>query len=346
MRFSKRRVVDEVARGEVVGAVDDHVVAVDDVEHVVGAEADVVRDHVDVGVQLGEGLLRRVDLALADAVHVVQDLALQVRRVDDVHVDDAERADARSREVERGGRAEAARTEQQHAALEQLLLAGLADLGKEDVAAVAVALLGGERLGGDPGPPLVLPAPEPAGHRHDVGEAELLEGLGGEGGAVAAGAIEDDGLVTVEELGLGLALEVAAGDEHRPRDRALVVLVLLAHVDERGLPEARFGVLGLDLGDALLGVPEQLAVTRHPASPSSCLEMLPRWSGIPKRAPNPAPNPGACVVSVRHVHWFRHMLGGGTWCGSDPGHQVGEHPAQAVAEHELGQRVERRLLRR
>ena len=98
------------------------------------------------GLSCGERLLRRVDLALADAVHVVEDLALQVRRVDDVHVDDAERADARGGEVERGGRAEAAGAEEQHAALEQLLLAGLTDLGEQDVAAVAVALLGGERL--------------------------------------------------------------------------------------------------------------------------------------------------------------------------------------------------------
>ena len=88
---------------EVVGAVDDDVVAVDDVEDVVGAEADVVRDDVDVGVQRGERLLRGVDLAVADALEVVQDLALQVRRVDDVHVDDAERADAGGGEVERGG---------------------------------------------------------------------------------------------------------------------------------------------------------------------------------------------------------------------------------------------------
>jgi len=43
-----------------------------------GAEADVVGDDVDVGVHGGDGLLRRVDLALADAVEIVQDLALQV----------------------------------------------------------------------------------------------------------------------------------------------------------------------------------------------------------------------------------------------------------------------------
>ncbi len=146
MRLSNDASFTQVAGREVVGAVDDHVVAVDDVEHVVGAEAHVVGDDVDVGVELGERLLGRVDLALADAVDVVEDLALQVRRVDDVHVDDAERADARGREVERGRRAEAAGAEEQHAALEQLLLAGLTDLGEQDVTAVAVALLGGERL--------------------------------------------------------------------------------------------------------------------------------------------------------------------------------------------------------
>ena len=74
------------------------------------------------------------------AVERVDDLALQVRLVDDVGVDDPDRADARRGEVERGGRAEAAGADQQHARLEQLELAGLADLGDQDVAAVARAL--------------------------------------------------------------------------------------------------------------------------------------------------------------------------------------------------------------
>ena len=140
-----RRVVDEEAGREVVGAVDDDVVAVEDRQHVVGAEPDVVGDDVDVGVEQGERLLGRVDLAIADAVDVVEDLALEVRLVDDVHVDDAERADAGGREVERGRRAEPAGAEQQHLGVEQLLLALVADLGQEQVALVPVALLGRER---------------------------------------------------------------------------------------------------------------------------------------------------------------------------------------------------------
>ena len=65
----------------------------------------------------------------------VDHLALEVREVDDVVVDDAERADAGGREVERGRRAEAAGAEQQDLRVEQLLLALGADLGEQQVAA-------------------------------------------------------------------------------------------------------------------------------------------------------------------------------------------------------------------
>jgi hypothetical protein len=71
-------------------------------------EAGVVGDDVDVRVEQRERLLGRVDLAVADAVEVVEDLALQVGGVDLVHVDDADRADAGRGEVQRGGRPEAA----------------------------------------------------------------------------------------------------------------------------------------------------------------------------------------------------------------------------------------------
>ena len=59
-------------------------------------------------------LLGALDLRHADAARRVEDLALQVRRVDGVGVDEAERADAGRREVERRGRAEAAGAEEQH----------------------------------------------------------------------------------------------------------------------------------------------------------------------------------------------------------------------------------------
>ena len=67
----------------------------------------------------------------------MDDLTLEIRVVDDVGVDDAERADAGGGEVERRRRAEPAGTDQEHARVEQLLLPLLADLGNQDVAGVA-----------------------------------------------------------------------------------------------------------------------------------------------------------------------------------------------------------------
>ena len=146
-----RRVVHEEAGGEVVGAVDDDVVAREDVHDVVGAEAHVVGDDVHVGVEQRERLLGRVDLAVADAVDVVEDLALQVRLVDDVHVDDA---DACRRRRRRGtARPASPRPPAPSSStldVEQLLLAVDVDLGQQQVALVAVALLGGEVCGAPP----------------------------------------------------------------------------------------------------------------------------------------------------------------------------------------------------
>ncbi len=84
-----------------------------------------------------------VDLRHADAVVRVGHLALEVREVDHVVVDEPDRADAGRGQVERRRRAEAAGAEQQHLRVEQLELALEADLGHEDVARVALALLGG-----------------------------------------------------------------------------------------------------------------------------------------------------------------------------------------------------------
>ena len=83
----------------------------------------------------------------ADPVGRVDHLALEVGEVDDVVVDDPERADAGRGEVQRGRRAETAGAEQQDLGVEQLLLALDADLGDQQVARVALALLGGERAG-------------------------------------------------------------------------------------------------------------------------------------------------------------------------------------------------------
>ncbi len=142
-----RRVVDHVARREVVGAVDDQVVVLEDLEHVVVLEALVVHDHVDQRVGLGDRLACRLGLRLADVGLAVDHLALQVGLVDLVELRDAEGADPGGGQVEQGRAAETTGADDEHLGVLQSLLTGHPDVGDDQVPAVAAYLVGGQ-LGG------------------------------------------------------------------------------------------------------------------------------------------------------------------------------------------------------
>ena len=111
----------------------------------------------------------------ADPLGRVDHLALQVRQIDLVVVDDAKRSDARGGEIQGRRRAQAAGAQQQHLCVEQLLLAFGADLGQQQVARVALALLGGQRARDVDLVAAVLPQGEAAGHRLDVLVAEVVD---------------------------------------------------------------------------------------------------------------------------------------------------------------------------
>ena len=260
-------VVDEIARREVVGAVDDHVPAVgEDAVDVLGGEALLVGHDLDVGVQRLDRALRRVGLPLAERLGRVRDLALQVRRVDAVVVDDAEPADAGGCEIEGGGGAEAAGADEQHARVEQLELTFVADLGNQQVPAVARPLLGVEHARQLRREAVALPVGVAAGERDDVLVAELLERLRGERGAVAGLAVEDDRLRAVGGGALDARLEVPARHVDRAGEVAFAPLVRLADVDEErrlGGVEELAGAHGVHLLDLGLDLLQQLAVGRH-----------------------------------------------------------------------------------
>ncbi len=93
-----------------------------------------VLDDLDVGVQRADRLLRRVHLRDADARCVMDHLALEVGEIDDVVVDDPQRADAGRGEIQSGRRAEPAGAQQQDLGVEQLLLALRADLRDQQMA--------------------------------------------------------------------------------------------------------------------------------------------------------------------------------------------------------------------
>ena len=77
----------------------------------------------------------------------MQHLALQVAQLHVVGVDDAQMPDAGRGEVERGRRAEPAGADQQDARRLESALTVLADLGQDEVAVIALQLVGVERRG-------------------------------------------------------------------------------------------------------------------------------------------------------------------------------------------------------
>ena len=76
----------------------------------------------------------------------VDHLALQVRERHLVVVDDAERADARRRQIEQRRRAETAGADHQHARALKRRLAGTADLAQHDMAGIALKFIGSEHV--------------------------------------------------------------------------------------------------------------------------------------------------------------------------------------------------------
>ena len=143
----------------------------------------------------------------------------------------------------------------------RLCLAVGPDLGDEQVPAVALLLLGGQdgrRLPREAG---ALPLLEPAGHRRDVRVAHLLEGLGCEQRADAAGAVQDHLGIAIGDRGLDLLLDVALADMHGPGQVALLPLGGLADVDERGAAVGEcFDFLGRHFADRRAGLAEEVAV--------------------------------------------------------------------------------------
>ncbi len=136
-----RRVVEQIARREIVGAVHDHIVVRDDAGDVGFVEPLVVQDDLHIGIEALDRLAGGFRLAPADPRRRVDDLSLQVARLDHVGVYQAQCADAGRRQIQRGGSTQAACPQQQHLSVQQLELARLADLRHQQMAAIALALL-------------------------------------------------------------------------------------------------------------------------------------------------------------------------------------------------------------
>jgi len=124
------RVVDEVARREIIRSVGHDVVGPDDLQGILGAEARLVAYDLHAGVQGVEPRLGFGELRLAHRTCREQDLPLEVFQLHGVAVREADRADARGGQVEAQRRAEPAGSDHQHARVLELLLPSAPTSGK------------------------------------------------------------------------------------------------------------------------------------------------------------------------------------------------------------------------
>ena len=102
------------------------------------------RFDLNVRIQIRKARLRRLRLRLADIARTKRNLPLQVGEIDDVEIDEAEFADAGRGEIQTERRAESTGADQQHLGVLELELTFHADLGHDQVAAVAQDLFVGE----------------------------------------------------------------------------------------------------------------------------------------------------------------------------------------------------------
>ncbi len=215
---------------------------------------DWVLHDVHVGVDRLDRLLRRVHLRHAHAVGRVDHLALQVGQVDDIVVDDPQRAHPGRRQVQRSRGAEPAGAEQQDLRVEQLLLAVGPDLGDQRVTRVALALLGRERARDLDLVPAVLPQRDSPRHRRHFRVPEVLfERARAVRRAVTRRAVKDHVRVAVGHDALDPRLQVAPRDVLGAGQVARGELVGLAHVDQRdALVDQLVDLCRVDLVDLAL----------------------------------------------------------------------------------------------
>src|SRR5579875_1023277 len=236
-------VVEQIARGEVVGAIDDKLVVGDDARHIGLVQARDVGHNLHIRIQRLDGLAGRLGLVLTNTARIVQNLALQVAVIYHVGVDDADGANTGGRQVIGGGRAETTRSDEQHLRVEQLKLTSLAHFRNEHMAAVAPSLGIGHQTRLHEGETAIFPLPEATRHRDSVLVAHLLQRAPCHERAHAARAIEHHRLGLVGNGLFNLQFKEATRDVNGTRNIAFVPLVLLTHIYKDNLLVTRAALL-------------------------------------------------------------------------------------------------------
>src|ERR1051326_4268828 len=94
-------VVRQIASRKVIRAVNDDIVIGNNFERVFARETAFVRLDFDRGIYVAQSVSRRIQLFAPDVFCAVQNLALQIAKIDIVEIDEAELSNSSRGEIER-----------------------------------------------------------------------------------------------------------------------------------------------------------------------------------------------------------------------------------------------------
>ncbi|MBV6491081.1 MAG: hypothetical protein CNCCGFBP_01613 [Fimbriimonadaceae bacterium] len=130
-------VVHQVPRREVVGPVGDHVVGSEYLQRVFARQEGLVQFDLYTWVDRGDLGLGRFEFGSSHIRFAMNHLPLQVREINDVEIHDAEAADPRCGEIQRGWRAQPPSPDEQHTCALELALPRKPDFRQNQMARVA-----------------------------------------------------------------------------------------------------------------------------------------------------------------------------------------------------------------
>ena len=99
-------IIDEITCGEIVGAIQDIIIAFKQSQDIFRIKSLVKNCDVDIRVECCNGFFGRLGFEHANAFCIMNDLPLQIAEVDRIEVDDSHIADTGGGKIKCGGRAQ------------------------------------------------------------------------------------------------------------------------------------------------------------------------------------------------------------------------------------------------
>ena len=133
-------IIDEELHGEVVGAINDEIIFLDDVERIRRVEEFVVGVHFHIRVDGFDFLLSAHHLRHAHILGEMDDLTLEVGKVHHIGINDTDASDAGGSEIEQDGCPQSASPHHKYTGIHSLFLTLHANIRQQDMSGIALYL--------------------------------------------------------------------------------------------------------------------------------------------------------------------------------------------------------------